>query len=115
MKWEGIFNYLKNEYYLTRKNKFTKNLLSLFSPKECSICHGSGLKQERLTVKLAGKSIFDIKSMHFLALENWLISNSKNDEIDGKLIAQIQPFISKTIKRAEQLHKIGRASCRERV
>src|SRR5690554_5398982 len=31
MKWEGIFNYLKNEYYLTRKNKFTKNLLSLFS------------------------------------------------------------------------------------
>ena len=104
MKWEGIFNYLKNEYYLTRKNKFTKNLLSLFSQKECSICHGSGLKQERLTVKLAGKSIFDIKSMHFLALENWLISNSKNDEIDGKLIAQIQPFISKTIKRAEQLH-----------
>lgn len=104
MKWEGIFNYLKNEYYLTRKNKYTKNLFSLFSQKECSACHGSGLKPERLEIKIAGKSIHDIKSMTFMELEHWLTSNSKNADIDGKLITQIQPHIINTINRAKQLH-----------
>ncbi|RYM34567.1 ATP-binding cassette domain-containing protein [Brumimicrobium glaciale] len=104
MKWEGIFNYLKNEYYLTRKNKYTNNLLSLMSQKECSVCHGSGLKQERLEIKIAGKSIFDIKSMDFKALENWLNKNSESDSIDAKLINQIQPHISSIIDRAKQLH-----------
>ena len=104
MKWEGIFNYLKNEYYLTRKNKYTNNLLALMSQKECSVCHGSGLKLERLEIKIASKSIHDIKSLDFKLLEKWLSVNSENKEVEGKLLAKIQPFITNIINRAKQLH-----------
>ena len=104
MKWKGVFNYLKDEYYKTRKNKNIKNLLALFTPKTCSTCQGSGLKTERLSIKIAGKSIHEIKSMNFCELENWLLKNDRKVSIDEKLIQKIIPHISNTIKRAKQLH-----------
>jgi len=104
MTWSGIFEYLKDEYYKTRKNKNISNLTTLFSHEECSACEGSGLKKERLNYKLAGKSIHDIKSMDFKALENWLSDRREHDEVDGKLLAKIQPHLINTITRAKQLH-----------
>jgi excinuclease UvrABC ATPase subunit len=104
MTWDGIFEYLKDEYYKTRKNKNISNLIDLFSYEECSICNGSGLKPERLQYQLAGKSIHDIKLMDFKALENWLSETDDKDEIDGKLLAKIQPHLVNTIARAKQLH-----------
>lgn len=104
MIWDGIFDYLKDEYYKTRKNKNISNLTDLFSYEECSVCCGSGLKPERLTFKLAGKSIHDIKSMNFKALENWLTKRDETDEVDGKLLAKIEPHLINTIARAKQLH-----------
>lgn len=105
MKWEGISNYLKDEYYKTRKNKNIKNLRALLTYSACSVCHGSGLKPERLATKIAGKSINNIKSMDFKALENWISTFDINaEDIDSKLIAKIRPHITTTIKRAKQLH-----------
>ncbi|PHR43349.1 MAG: excinuclease ABC subunit A [Fluviicola sp.] len=104
MTWEGIFEYLKDEYYKTRKNKNITNLTDLFSYEECSVCHGSGLKPERLQFQLAGKSIHEIKSMDFKALEKWLSDTDGIDEVDGKLLAKIEPHLVNTIARAKQLH-----------
>lgn len=104
MKWEGIFNYLKEEYYKTRKNKNIRNLRALLTYKKCSTCKGSGLKIERLQIKIAGKSIYDIKSMDFNLLEEWISSKKESRTIDGQLIAKMQSHISNTIKRAKQLH-----------
>ncbi|MFV8224308.1 ATP-binding cassette domain-containing protein [Christiangramia aquimixticola] len=103
MQWKGLFHYLKDEYFKTRKNKNIEKLKSLFSPAECSHCEGSGLKPERLEFKIGGKSIHEIKSMDFNALEHWLTSDHK-EEIDQKLISKIQPYLMNTIKRAKQLH-----------
>ena len=50
MQWKGLFHYLKEEYYKTRKNKNIEKLKALFSPAECSHCKGSGLKPERLSL-----------------------------------------------------------------
>jgi excinuclease ABC subunit A len=104
MIWDGIFEYLKDEYYKTRKNKNISNLRALFSYEECSVCYGSGLNPERLQFQLAQKSIHDIKSMDFNALEQWLATNENNDEVDGKLLAKIRPHLINTIARAKQLH-----------
>jgi len=104
MKWEGLFHYLQDEYFKTRKNKNIKQLTSLFSYRECSHCHGSGLKLERLIFQIGGKSIHDIKSMDFKALEKWLSATSHQEAIDEKLIGKIQPHLINTIKRAKQLH-----------
>lgn len=104
MKWEGIFHYLTDEYFKTRKNKNISQLTALFSYNECSHCHGSGLKPERLAIQIAGKSIQAIKSMNFTALENWLANSDTTEEVEGKLLAKIQPHLINTIARAKQLH-----------
>ncbi|WP_375581502.1 ATP-binding cassette domain-containing protein [Marivirga tractuosa] len=104
MKWEGLFQYLKAEYYKTRKNKNIAHLTALFAPAECSHCQGSGLKPERLTFQIAGKSIHQIKSMDFKSLENWLSTNEKQEEVGQKLIEKIEPLLINTIEKAKQLH-----------
>ena len=104
MKWLGLSNFLKSEYYKTRKNKNIAHLTALFAPAECSHCQGSGLKQERLTFQIAGKSIHEIKSMDFKSLKKWLSENDKHNEVDQKLIEKIKPHLINTIERAKQLH-----------
>jgi excinuclease ABC subunit A len=106
MPWAGLFKYLQEEYFKTRKNKNISNLTALFSPKECSHCEGSGLKLERLVFLIAGKSIHAIKSMDFKALGEWLTdsNNSFTKNIDGKLLSKIEPLLHNTIARAKELH-----------
>ncbi|MDT0678626.1 ATP-binding cassette domain-containing protein [Autumnicola musiva] len=104
MQWEGLFLYLKEEYYKTRKNKHIDKLKSLFTPAKCSHCAGSGLKPERLTFKIGGRSIHEIKSLDFKVLEDWFSEDNKHKEVDQKLIEKIQPHLINTIKRAKQLH-----------
>lgn len=104
MVWKGLFHYLKEEYYKTRKNKHIDKLKALFAPRECSHCAGSGLKPERLAFQIGGKSIHDIKSMDFEQVEDWLSAAQKQEEVDQKLVEKIKPYFSDTIKRARQLH-----------
>ncbi|MCP9200835.1 ATP-binding cassette domain-containing protein [Gramella sp. GC03-9] len=102
--WEGLFHYLKDEYFKTRKNKNIASLTALFSPSQCSNCDGSGLKPERLNFHIGGRSIHEIKSMDFNLLWKWLKAHEVEDEVDIKLISKIQPHLSNTIKRARELH-----------
>ncbi|SHG58097.1 excinuclease ABC, A subunit [Salegentibacter echinorum] len=104
MRWDGLFEYLKQEYYKTRKNKHIKKLKALFAPAKCSHCAGSGLKPDRLNFQIANKSIHEIKSMDFKALEEWLKNEQHEKEIDLHLIERIKPHLLNTIKRAGQLH-----------
>ena len=104
MKWDGINNYLKDEYFKTRKNKDIRKLTALFSYEECDSCHGSGLKLERLKYKLAGKSINEVKLMNFNLLEDWLYQTEGIEEVDLKILSKVQPHIINTIKRSKQLH-----------
>lgn len=104
MKWEGIFNYLREEYFQTRKNKNIQKLTALFSYQKCSHCQGSGLKPERLSFQIAGKSIHEIKAMDFKILKNWLSQHSNQKDVDGKLLSKMESLLSTTILRAQQLH-----------
>ncbi|TBW28700.1 AAA family ATPase [Gramella sp. KN1008] len=104
MKWKGLFHYLKEEFYKTRKNKNIAKLKALFSPVECSHCKGSGLKPERLSFQIGGNSIHEIKGMDFNALESWLFTVENQEDIDKELISRIRPHLDKTLQRAKQLH-----------
>jgi excinuclease UvrABC ATPase subunit len=104
MQWDGLFHYLKEEYYKTRNNKNIDKLKALFSFTRCSHCSGSGLKPERLAFQIGGKSIHELRSMNFKTLNNWLSADYGKDEITQKLISNIAPHMINTIKRARQLH-----------
>ena len=105
MPWKGLFQYLQEDYFKTRKNKNIRHLTALFSHRECSHCEGSGLKPERLGFLISGTSIHAIKSMDFKALGEWLDKSAGNTKgIDGKLLSKIEPYLHNTITRAKQLH-----------
>jgi excinuclease ABC subunit A len=104
MQWEGIFNYLKDEYFKTRQNKNTQQLTALFSKADCSRCHASGIKPERLAFLIGGESIDAVKSMDFKALGKWLLAVGVKDKVDQKLLSKMEAHLSNTIIRAKQLH-----------
>ncbi len=104
MTWDGLFHYLKEEYYKTRKNKNIQTLKSLFKLVTCSNCFGSGLKPERLAFKLEDQSIHDLKSMNFKELEKWLAKTEFQQEIDEKLIDNLKPLLLNSLSIAEKLH-----------
>ena len=104
MKWQGVFSYLKDEYFKKRKNKNISQLKALFSEAECSTCKGSGLKKERLHILIGGKSIYDLKSMDFKDLQQWLNLGQAKEEVDSKLLAKIAQHLQNTAARAKQLH-----------
>ncbi|WP_019037139.1 ATP-binding cassette domain-containing protein [Psychroflexus tropicus] len=104
MTWDGLFSYLQEEYLKTRKNKNISQLTALFSYRECTHCHASGLKPERLNIKIAGKSIDTIKSMNFSTLETWLSQHTTEKTIDGKLLGKMETHLINTITRAKELH-----------
>ena len=114
MKWEGLYHYLTEEYYKTRKNKNIRILKSLFTSSTCRHCEGCGLKPARLGYKISGKNFYEIKKMDFREMEEWLSSASSLDDIDQKLLANIRPLMLSTIQRAKQLHidhlQLGRKS-----
>ncbi|WP_200979679.1 ATP-binding cassette domain-containing protein [Echinicola sp. 20G] len=103
MKWAGLFKYLMDEYFLSRKNKY-QPLKTLLSYTECGNCRGSGLKAERLKVRIGGASIHTLKSMDFKTLDQWLNTSNDIEEIDQKLIANISARLSSTLKKSQQLH-----------
>ncbi|AWW29339.1 excinuclease ABC subunit A [Echinicola strongylocentroti] len=103
MKWSGLFKYLMDEYFLTRKNKY-QPLKSLLSYAECSHCYGSGLKTERLEVQIGDKSIHALKSMDFRGLDRWLSTSKATEQVDQQLIESIRAHLTNTLKRASQLH-----------
>jgi len=105
MPWKGLFKYLQEQYFKTRKNKNISDLTVLFSHRECGHCEGSGLKPERLKCLIGGKSIHTIKSMDFKALDEWLAKTARpSNGIDEKLIFKIEPHLNNTISRAKELH-----------
>ncbi|WP_186757970.1 excinuclease ABC subunit UvrA [Echinicola salinicaeni] len=103
MKWKGLFKYLMDEYFLTRKNKY-QPLKTLLSYSTCSHCQGSGLKPERLEVQIGGKSIHALKSMNFRNLDAWLSLSVATETIDQRLIESVRTHLANTLKKARELH-----------
>ena len=104
MVWKGLFAYLTDEYFLTRKNKNIQHLRALFAPEVCSHCQGSGLQPERLTVTLDGNSMRDLKAMSLQAFEVWLVNSRPKDAVDAELTAKLHAHLQHTLERARQLH-----------
>lgn len=104
MIWKGLFTYLMDEYFLTRKNKNVQHLRALLVSGECIRCQGSGLQPERLAVTVGGHSMRDLKAMSLQGFDEWLINVQPKDAIDTELVARLYEHLQHTLKRARQLH-----------
>ncbi|ETN94000.1 ATP-binding cassette domain-containing protein [Zhouia amylolytica] len=104
MVWKGLFTYLMDEYFLTRKNKNIQHLRALLAPQVCSNCQGSGLQPERLAVTIDGNSMRDLKTMSLQTFEEWLVKTQPIETIDAELLAKLKAHLQHTLERARQLH-----------
>lgn len=104
MPWEGIFNLLQEEYFQTRKNKNIEKLTTLFSYRICRHCGGSGLKPERLKIKIADRSIAELKAFSLKELAEWLAEHVSNTTTDFQFLERVQDYGQEIFKRARQLH-----------
>lgn len=104
MVWKGLFTYLMDEYFLTRKNKNIQHLRALLAPEVCHHCKGSGLQPERLAITLGGNSMRDLKAMSLQKFEEWLINVQPKDAVDTELVAKLYAHLQHTLERARQLH-----------
>ncbi|RAV28693.1 excinuclease ABC subunit UvrA [Sinomicrobium soli] len=104
MVWKGLFAYLTDEYFLTRKNKNIQHLRALLTPEVCNHCQGSGLQPGRLAVTLSGNSMRDLKAMSLREFEEWLVHIRAKEAVDTGLIAKLREHLQHTLERARQLH-----------
>ncbi|MDX1447222.1 ATP-binding cassette domain-containing protein, partial [Lishizhenia sp.] len=104
MEWKGLFTYLKEEYFKTRKNKNIATLTALFSEERCRECKGSGLLAERLKFTLDGLNFQEVKMMDLDQFESWLTQTDGASEIDGRLKAQLVHHLRGLLEKAKQLH-----------
>jgi excinuclease ABC subunit A len=58
--FEGILNQLDRRYRETLSNAVRMDLSRYINLRECPTCHGARLKKESLSVKIAGRNIYDI-------------------------------------------------------
>ncbi|MDO9559818.1 MAG: excinuclease ABC subunit UvrA [Syntrophales bacterium] len=58
--FEGILNQLDRRYRETHSNAVRMDLSRYINLRECPTCHGARLKKESLSVKIAGRNIYDI-------------------------------------------------------
>ena len=104
MVWKGLFTYLMDEYFLTRKNKNIQHLRALLVPELCSHCMGSGLQPERLEITLCGYAIQDLKALNLQEFEAWLVNTRPKNVIDTELITKLHAHLHHTLESARQLH-----------
>ncbi|SFT68824.1 excinuclease ABC, A subunit [Lishizhenia tianjinensis] len=104
MEWKGLFTYLQEEYYKTRKNKNISQLTALFSEETCATCKGSGLKAERLKFTLGALNFQEVKQLSLKEFEHWLSVKEEVSEIDNQLKKQLAHHLKGLLKKAKQLH-----------
>jgi excinuclease ABC subunit A len=58
--FEGILNQLDRRYRETLSNAVRMDLSRYINLRECPTCHGARLKKESLSIKIAGRNIYDL-------------------------------------------------------
>jgi excinuclease ABC subunit A len=58
--FEGILNQLDRRYRETASNSVRADLSRYINQRECPVCLGARLKKESLSVRIAGKNIYDV-------------------------------------------------------
>ncbi len=102
--WEGVINYLWRRYRETQSDYVKEEIEKYMVQVRCPVCGGSRLKPEVLSVKVAGKSIWDITRMSVEEAYEFF-DNLNFEEESRKIIAD--KIVKEIKKRLQFLKEVG--------
>ncbi len=98
-KWSGLCNYIEEEYHRKLHNKNIEHLEALMHDVRCTLCNGSRLKPDLLSVQFLDRNIHDLSNMDIENCYALLESNPPfQDEVEQKISQVILPGVQSTLK-----------------
>lgn len=97
---------LEKQYYSTTSDTIREEIEKLMVKETCSLCQGTRLKKEALSVTVDQKSIAQLCQMSLVKLENWL-KNASNKLTSLKEKEIARPILKEIISRLNFLVAVG--------
>lgn len=91
--WEGVINNLYRRYKESKSDYVKSEIERLMVSRHCDVCHGKRLNKQALSVKVGGKSIFELCDMSIVKIDAFLdeLKLSKKDKtIAENIIKEIK-------------------------
>jgi len=97
---------LERRYYTTTSDVIREEIEKLMIKEECSVCHGTRLKPESLTVTIDKKSIADICRWNLEILHQW--AEKLPQQLDSEREKEIsKPLLTEILNRLSFLNSVG--------
>ena len=97
---------LERQYYKTTSDTIREEIEKLMIKETCSLCHGSRLKKESLSVTIDGKNLAQISGLALNKLAYWMKSFTKN--LDSEKEKEISsPILNEVGSRLNFLIAVG--------
>jgi excinuclease ABC subunit A len=88
-KWLGFCNYIDDEYDRRQDNKQIENILGLLEEVNCSACQGKRLRNEMLSLQLAGMDIIELGELSLIETLSFFQTTTFTNKSVQKLFSEI--------------------------
>ena len=112
-KYTGIIPTMMRRYKETTSEFVKREIEKCMVTKVCSVCGGKRLNEQALSVKICGKSIYDVSELNITELVQWVNTlklNSKQQKISGVLLKEIKARLNFLVNVGLEYLTLGRAS-----
>ena len=103
----GLLKSLENKYNETKSGFVKQETEKVMRVSLCPECYGARLKQESLTVKVGGFSIFELTSKNLKDLKELFLSWLKTGSVFNGQREVVTPIILEIVKNLELLMNVG--------
>ena len=106
-KFEGFISNLERRYGETDSEFVQRDIEQYMNRQVCSLCQGTRLKDEALSVKIQGKNIAQITQLPILEASQWAQSLSTNPAISDKNQQIAASILKEIVSRLDFLTSVG--------
>ncbi len=105
LNFEGIINFINNQYTETSSNSIKKWVGKFMNTKACPECNGTRLKKESLSFKISDKNIADLANLELIQLYNWF--DNIDSYIDKRRLKIAQEIVREIKTKIRFLLDVG--------
>lgn len=103
VQFEGVVRNLEERYARNTSNATHERIEEYMTDIECEVCHGARLKPEYLSVRIAGKNIYEVTCMSVKRSIEWF----RNLELDENELQIAGEILKEINSRLEFLNNVG--------
>lgn len=105
--FEGVIPYLERRYHETSSEATREEISQYMVVRKCPVCQGKRLKREALSVKVGGKSIYELSSLSVENLKIFFQKLLKENKLSEEALKIGKPIIKEIINRLNFIIEVG--------